>query len=212
MPMPDEPFLNFARWYDPIFENLLGGLRALVARLAPPRDGMKILDIGCGTGAQLDIYHAAGCQVCGIDLAQPMIRVAKSKLGEGAVLSVGDALRIPHPDQAFDLVISSLFIHQLQPGLRAAMLEEAGRVLKSEGQILLVDFHVQAKRSLLGKLTYAFISVIEFFAGWEHFSTSRDFLAKGGIPTLASGLELGIRKSIIVGNGNLGVYLLQQAD
>ena len=92
------------------------------------------------------------------------------------------------------------------------MLEEAGRVLKPEGQILLVDFHVQTKQSFLGKLTYAFISIVEFFAGWEHFSNSRDFLANGGIPALASGLELGIRKSIIVGNGNLGVYLLQQAD
>ena len=92
------------------------------------------------------------------------------------------------------------------------MLEEAGRVLKPEGQILLVDFHVQAKRPLLGKLTYAFISIIEFFAGWEHFSNSRDFLAKGGIPTLASNMELGIRKSIIVGNGNLGVYLLRPVD
>jgi len=210
--MPDEPFLNFARWYDPIFEILLSGLRATAARVAPQREGMKGMDIGCGTGAQLEIYHAAGCQVYCIDLAQPMLKIARSKLGEGAVLSVGDALRIPHPDQAFDLVISSLFIHQLQPGLRTVMLEESARVLKPDGQILLVDFHVQAKRSFLGKLTYAFISVIEFFAGWEHFSNSRDFLANGGIPTLVSGLELEIQKSIIVGNGNLGVYLLHQDD
>jgi ubiquinone/menaquinone biosynthesis C-methylase UbiE len=207
--MPDDDIRNFARWYDPIFEGVLGGLRASAARVVPPHQGLKVLDIGCGTGAQLAYYQAGGSQVFGIDLSKPMLQVAKSNLGNQAALTVGDALRIPFPDRTFDLVISSLFIHQLHPGLRAAMLEEVVRVLQPEGKILLIDFHVQDKRSFTGKLIFIFISMIEFFAGWEHFNNSRDFLSHGGIPPLAAAQGLRNRKSIVVGNGNLGVYLLR---
>ena len=174
--MPAESMLNIARWYDPIFEGILGGLRSMAARVVPPAEGMRVLDIGCGTGAQLAIYQAGGCQVFGIDLSQPMLRVARSKLDHPAVLTSADALRIPYPDRTFDLVISSLFLHQINPG----------------------------------KLTHAFISTIEFFAGWDHFSNSRDFLAHGGIPPLAADCGLQNRKTFVVGNGNLGVYLLHQ--
>jgi ubiquinone/menaquinone biosynthesis C-methylase UbiE len=208
--MAAEPILNFARWYDRIFEGTLGSLREIAARAVPPQEGIQILDIGCGTGSQLAIYNHAGCQIYGIDLSQPMLRIAKSKLGDRAGLTMGDALQLPHQEQTFDLVISSLFIHQLDPGQRSAMLEEAVRVLRPGGQILLVDFHVQERRSISGKFTYAFISMIEFFAGWEHFSNSRDFLAKGGIPPIADHMGLRVRKSFVVGYGNLGVYLLHR--
>lgn len=204
--------MNFARWYDRIFEWLLGGLREIAARAVPPQEEMRVLDIGCGTGSQLSIYHQAGCQVYGIDLSQPMLNVAKSKLGDRAGLTMGDALQIPFPERLFDLVISSLFIHQLDPGQRSMMLEEAVRVLRPDGQILLVDFHVQERRSISGKFAYAFISLIEFFAGREHFSNSRDFLAKGGIPPIADDLGMRLRKSFIVGYGNLGVYSLCRDD
>lgn len=204
--------MNFATLYDPIFDYLLGGLREIVARVADPYEGLKVLDIGCGTGSQLSIYDTAGCQVHGIDLSGPMLEVARSKLRAGAALSMGDALDIPYADDTFDVVISSLFIHQLRPDLRADMLEEAQRVLNTAGKLVLVDFHQQNERTVPGKLTYIFISIIEFFAGWEHFSNSRDFLAQGGIPDLAASLGAGIRKSFIVANGNLGVYLLQRSD
>ena len=210
MPAPQQ--LNFARWYDPIFDKLLGGLRELVARVAAPHEGLVVLDIGCGTGAQITIYDNAGCQVHGIDLSEPMLEIARSKLDQRAVISVGDALQIPYADQTFDLVISSLFVHQLKPGQRAGMLEEALRVLKPAGKLVLVDFHHEDRRTLPGKLTYIFISIIEFFAGWEHYSNSRDFLARGGIPDLAANLEVDIHTSIIVANGNMGVYLLRQPD
>ncbi len=209
--MANESFLDTARWYDPLFEGVLGGLRALAARVVPPKKGMKVLDVGCGTGAQLAIYQEGGCEVCGIDLSTPMLNAAKSKLGEKAALTISDAIRIPYPNDTFDLVLSSLFLHQLNAQLRFTALEEAMRVLRPDGQILLVDFHSKAARSIKGRLTYYFISTIEFFAGWEHFSNSRDFLARGGIPNLAKGQGLKIRKMFVLGNGNLGVYLLRLA-
>jgi ubiquinone/menaquinone biosynthesis C-methylase UbiE len=207
--MPENNLFNIAGWYDPIFEGLLGGLRALATRIVAPETGMRVLDIGCGTGAQLRLYQDRGSLVYGIDLAQPMLKMAKTKLGNQACLTNGNALRVPFPNQVFDLVMSSLFLHQLHPDLRTAVLNEMLRVLQPGGQLLLVDFHAPEKRSLSGNLTHGFISMIELFAGWEHFSNSRDFLAQGGIPTIAEGAGLRIHKSVVVGNGNLGIYLLR---
>lgn len=209
--MSNESILAIARWYDPLFESVLGGLRAMTARVVPPKKGMKVLDVGCGTGAQLAIYQQGGCEVCGIDLSPPMLKVAKSKLGEKAALTNSDAIRIPYPNDTFDLVLSSLFLHQINAPLRSAVLEETIRLLKPDGQILLVDFHPEAARPIKGRLTYYFISTIEFFAGWEHFRNSRDFLSRGGIPKLAMDQRLKIHKTFVVGNGNLGVYLMRLA-
>jgi len=200
--------LNFARWYDFIFEGVLKTLRKNAAILAPLQPGLTVLDIGCGTGSQLRYYSDSECEIYGIDLSRPMLGLAKSKLGDQAFLAVGDAIRIPYPAQTFDLVISSLFIHQLDPALRSAMMIETSRVAKPGGQILLVDFHQLSRGSIRGSLTFGLISLIEFIAGWEHFSNSRDFLARGGIPPLAIEHQWIIQKSIVVGNGNLGIYLL----
>jgi ubiquinone/menaquinone biosynthesis C-methylase UbiE len=212
MPIQGEKMLNFAGWYDSIFECILGGLRRVAARAVPPRDGLSVLDIGCGTGSQLAIYAESSGRVCGIDLSEPMLGIARSKLGESAVLAKGNALNLPYAAGTFDLVMSSLFFHQLQPEQRTAVLCEALRVLGPDGQIMLIDFHVKDRHTIIGKLTYAFISIIEFFAGREHFNNSRDFLANGGIPTLAEAIGFRVKKAFVVGNGNLGVYLLTKVE
>ena len=206
--MIKELFLDTARWYDPLFERVLRDLRIQAAKVVPPKDGESVLDVGCGTGTQLAIYQERGCKVIGIDLSSPMLQVAKSKLGPEAILTSGDAIRMPYPDNSFDLVISSLFLHQLNPKLQFATLGEMIRVLQPEGRILLIDFHPKEAWTLSGILTYLIIRMLEFFAGWEHFTNSRDFLSHGGIPKLALHQRLKVRKTILVGNGNLGIYLL----
>jgi ubiquinone/menaquinone biosynthesis C-methylase UbiE len=206
--MATDSYLDFAKWYDPLFGRVLGGLREMAARIADPKSGMRVLDIGCGTGAQLAIYQEAGCEVYGIDLSQPMLRIARTKLSDQAVLTNGDATKMPFPDQAFDLVLSSLFLHQLDADVRSVALGEAKRVVHPDGRILLVDFHPGPLNSIKGKLTKFLISSVEFMAGWEHYSNSRDFLSRGGIPYLASNHHLKVRKKIIVRDGNFGIFLL----
>lgn len=200
--------LDMARWYDPLFAGVLGNLRVLATRIAPSNRGMKVLDIGCGTGKQLVSFQDNGGELFGIDLSPQMLRVAKSNLEGNAGLINGDALRLPYQEATFDLVISSLFLHQLNPQERSIVLDETVRIVKPEGRILLIVFHPGASRSIKGKLTYLAISILEFIAGWEHFRNSRNFLSQGGIPNLAAGQGLARRKTVILGNGNLGVYLL----
>lgn len=202
------PILGTARWYDPIFAGVLGGIRELAIRMAPSGKGMRILDVGCGTGRQLANYQDRGAELFGIDLSTQMVNVAKSNLKGEAGLVNGDALQLPYAMATFDLVISSLFLHQLNAESRTFVLDEIVGVLKPEGQILLIDFHPDSNRTLMGKLTYLVIAFVELFAGWEHYSNSRQFLSQGGIPKLTESQALGLRKMKVVGNGNIGLYLL----
>ena len=69
-----------------------------------PVKGALILDVGCGTGTNLNLYQKAGCKVCGIDSSLAMIDIAREKLGQRAELRIGDASQMPYPDDLFDLV------------------------------------------------------------------------------------------------------------
>ena len=207
--MATDSKLDFARYYDPLFGRVLGGLRGMVVSVVAPKSGMRVLDIGCGTGAQLAIFQEAACEVYGIDLSQPMLRIAKTKLSD---LSNGDATKMPFPDQAFDLVLFSLFLHQLDASGRSVALEEAMRAVRTDGRILIVDFHSGPVKSIKGMLTKFVISTVEFLAGLEHYRNSRDFLSRGGIPFLASSHHVNVRKEIIVWDGNLGIYLMDLAE
>ncbi|UCD43100.1 MAG: class I SAM-dependent methyltransferase [Chloroflexota bacterium] len=201
-------FLDTAKWYDPLFTNVLSDLRNLAARVAPFREGMKILDIGCGTGKQLTSCQNRGSELFGIDLSLQMLRVAKFNLNGSAGLINGDALHLPFPGLTFDLIMASLFLHQLNAQLCSFVVAEAVRVLKPGGQLLLIDFHRTEDRSIKGNLTYFAISILEFFAGREHYNNSRQFLSQGGIPTLTDKWGLSLQKTIVLSNGNIGIYLL----
>lgn len=178
------PIYDLARWYEPILRWLLTGLREFAARVAQPEMGMKVLDLGCGTGAQLAIYQARGFEVFGIDLSNSMLNVAKDKLGSEASLQNCDATYLPFGEGVFDLVQSALFLHQLNAEDRSTVLSEAMRVMRPGGNLLLVDFHPGGGDTFKARLSKSFISMLEFLAGWEHFSNSRQFLSQGGIPDL----------------------------
>jgi demethylmenaquinone methyltransferase/2-methoxy-6-polyprenyl-1,4-benzoquinol methylase len=64
-----------------------------------------------------------------------MVALAQSRLPEGAAV-VGDALRLPFADGAFDRVLTGHFYGHLGPDERAAFLVEARRVAR---ELVVVD-------------------------------------------------------------------------
>ena len=104
----NDPYRNIARFYDAVVEPFNATLRRYVVKVARPREGMKVLEIGCGTGTNLELFADAGCEVAGVDLSPSMIDLAKKKLGDRADLRLGDASQMPFEDDSFDLVVSFL--------------------------------------------------------------------------------------------------------
>ena len=81
-----------------------------LARLVMPRPGTRVLDVGGGFGGPARTLAVEyGCQVTVIDLTESYVRAARaltSRMGLDDRVShqVGNALALPFPDGAFDLV------------------------------------------------------------------------------------------------------------
>ena len=71
------------------------------------------LDLGCGTGEMLKLILQKDPhkELCGIDLSEEMLAVAKSKLPEQVKLLLGDSEALPFPDNAFDVVYCNDSFH-----------------------------------------------------------------------------------------------------
>lgn len=205
--MNPDPYRKSAEKYDTFVEPLINALRQIGMKVYPPSEGMYVLDIGCGTGTNLCLYHEAGCRVFGIDSSPAMLERAKKKLGDRAELLQEDASEINYPDGFFDLVTGTLTFHEMHRQIRSHVANEMVRVLKQNGRILLIDYHPGPIHFPKGWMYKAVIYFFEIAAGLEHFKNFRDFLSNKGIPELIASHKLTMEKSKIVSGGNLGVYL-----
>jgi ubiquinone/menaquinone biosynthesis C-methylase UbiE len=203
-----DAYRHVARWYDRIFGGMNAGLRGIGLKMFPPREGMEVLDVGCGTGIQLASYQRAGCRVTGIDASPAMLEVARRRLGKKASLTVADAAAMPYPDRAFDLVLAATVLHEMPPAVRAAALGEMKRVLRPGGRMLLIDFAAGPVRPVRGWITRGVIAASEVAAGRRHHRNYHDFMAHGGLPPLLDAQGLSVDQRRIVSGGGIGLYLL----
>jgi ubiquinone/menaquinone biosynthesis C-methylase UbiE len=174
-----------------------------------PKKGMKVLDVGCGTGLHLDIYRRFDCNLYGIDTSTSMLDVARSRLGDNAELHLGEATKMPYEKDTFDLVLCMLALHEMDQLTRILVLSEIRRVLKTDGHILLVDYHTGHVRPVKGWLTKLIIVLLEIAAGRRHFRNYRNFKSIGGLPRLIEESQLVEKKNKVVADGNMALYLVQ---
>ncbi len=150
----DRTYRHQRRIYDATRAFYLLGRDHLIAHLAPPAGG-TVLEIACGTGRNLQ--HIARrypkTALYGLDISEEMLRSARAKLGERAVLAHGDACEfdpqalfgVPH----FDRIILSYSLSMIPDWQRA--LNRALDHLATDGSVHLVDFGLQHRLPSLAR-------------------------------------------------------------
>ncbi len=211
MSVPGDAYARIARWYDPVLRRFTAPLHAVAFRMCPGSTGMRVLDIGCGTGNLLALYAEADCEVYGIDASPAMLGQARRRLGDEAHLELGEGTDLPYPDGTFDVVLVTSVLHELSPEHRCAVVEEAARMVRPDGSVLIVDYVPGVLHHPKGWPTRVLSLVAERLAGRTHFRGYLSFMRAGGIPALVEGAPLAISQERIVGGGNLGVYVLEAA-
>ncbi len=207
--MNNDPYRVAARMYDLLAEPLESSLRRIGLRLFPPRDGLSVLDIGCGTGTQLALYRRPGCRLCGVDTSPAMLARAQRKLGDGAELLLEDASCLSFPGQTFDLVSAFMVIHEMPASVRSAVLAECRRVAKPDGRIMVMDWHFGPYPFPVGHIWRLVRRWFEVSAGRQHHASYCDFKRRGGLEPLIEAAHLSVDKKQVVPYGTVIVYLLK---
>lgn len=116
---------------------VVGMQRIGASLLGEHREGMDVLDAGCGTGALLGWLGelASPRHPAGVDLSSAALRQCR-RLHPRAALAQGSAIALPFADERFDLVLSADVLQHLTTDEEAEALAEAKRVLRPGGRLL----------------------------------------------------------------------------
>jgi len=125
------------------FQDIVGG-NAIRQRFfetcVPFSRGMRILEIGCGVGSNLD-YIPAGVQYVGCDISERYIKQAIKAYGSRAefyVCSVENMDSFPAID-SFDIILAIGVLHHIPDDLAALACSRASRHLRKTGLFISLD-------------------------------------------------------------------------
>ena len=181
-----EEYQYSAKVYDPILFPFIRPIRNKVISLVKKYQYKSILDVCCGTGDQLKLLKEQGFEGQGIDLSDAMLRIAAK--GEHAANCIEqDATQMHYENAKFDLVMTAFSLHEKSHTSARKIVEEMFRVTSKDGDILIVDYELSDRTSVLSK---ALIYFIEWVAGGEHYRNFKSYIKKGGLPELLSGIKL----------------------
>lgn len=128
----------------PIYDVLCGaplqpGRRRAIARLQPS-EGERILEVGVGTGLDLNDYPR-GCHIVAIDLSRAMMARARTRINGDEAPRVEflqmDAMRLAFRDESFDAVYVPYTINVVPDPI--AVGRELVRVCRPGGRILMLN-------------------------------------------------------------------------
>jgi cyclopropane fatty-acyl-phospholipid synthase-like methyltransferase len=139
-------FLSECEGYE---EFIASGGQLLSRRLVTALDsaevepGMRVLDVGCGRGESLVWLSRQGAMAWGLDYSSEALRIAKGLIATGiceveskGLLLSANAEHLPFPTQSLDRVLMLDIVEHLHPWELSVALQEAHRVLKPRGKLI----------------------------------------------------------------------------
>ncbi len=96
---------------------------------------LRVLDIGCGYGRDLALFHAEGHDAVGTDICETAVRLGSEAYPE-LKLHIGDVLALPYADARFDVVYGNFISHLFCHEDRSTLVRECRRVLRTGGYLM----------------------------------------------------------------------------
>ena len=153
----------------------------LVAQIAP-QTGMRIVDIGCGTGTFTRALKRAepGAEVIGVDPDPQVLAKARTK-------AAAEGLQVTYVEGSFDegfagaqkpftAVTTSLVLHQVPLAGKAAILRAAFAALAPGGRLHIADYGIQSSPLM----RFLFRNTVQRLDGFE----DTEHNARGVLPEL----------------------------
>ena len=115
----------------------------LTAKYLPQERGAYILDLGCGTGLELEEYFILNpeARVTGIDLAPGMLSVMKNKFKDKDLTLVkGSYFDVPFGAEFYDAAVSVESLHHFTKEEKIGLYTKLNKALKPGGYFILTDY------------------------------------------------------------------------
>jgi ubiquinone/menaquinone biosynthesis C-methylase UbiE len=187
--------------YSTLIDPLLRDIRKRIPGFSGMKAGDKVIDVCCGTGAQVLEYGHRGIFATGIDIDPGMLKIAtRNRMRQKAInvsFQLADATKLPFPDGYFDYASISLGLHDKEKHIRDQIISEMKRVTRKDGALILIDFHVPLPANGWSVIARA----IEFFAGGTHYRNFKEYIANNGLDGIIKnyGLREKVRTSLMNG-------------
>ncbi len=154
MPRP-EPMKDFFNTrvdgYDKHMRINVASFEKIYTTIATPitcsYEPLKILDLGCGTGLELDavFQKTPNALITGIDLSKEMLcKLEEKYVSKKPQLSliVGSYLETPFPELTYDFVLSVMTLHHLTRSEKSRIYDKIHKTLKKGGIYIEGDYVV----------------------------------------------------------------------
>ena len=121
---------------------------AYTASLLPQEPDSRVLDLGCGTGLELEEYFAMNpsAKVTGIDLSTDMLNALKAKFpGKHLTLIHASYFEEPLGTQMYDAAVSVESLHHFSSEMKLSLYEKLYTALKDSGVFVLTDYFAESE-------------------------------------------------------------------
>lgn len=127
------------------FGGVPAALKSFLARCSVPG---KVLIPGCGSGYEVQAFHAAGHEVTAIDFSPAAVEQAKRVLGVlGEWVILGDFFTHDFAQRRFDLIYERTFLCSMTPTRWPEYVNRVADLLSVEGKLIGIFLYGQASMS-----------------------------------------------------------------
>ena len=113
------------------------------AKQLPTTENCRILDLGCGTGLELEFYFPfnPSANVTGIDLSPGMLDELKRKFADKDITLICESyFDVPLGENSFDAAVSVESLHHFTKEEKTKLYAKLHRALKDNGYFILTDY------------------------------------------------------------------------